>query len=120
MPVVAVLVGPELVVVDGPIGVVPVAVGVVGSSLAVVGVAVGVVPVAVGVMGSSLGVVGVAVGVVGVAVGVVAVVCDCAGKQQSSVESKLGNVVLSQPSLTHIRSPKQSASLSQSPCPIPH
>jgi len=124
VPVVAVLVGPVVGVAvgvgGGPVGVVPVVVGVVGSSLAVVGVAVGVVPVAVGVMGASLVVVGVAVGVVGVAVGVVAVVIAGDGKQQSSVESKLGKVILSQPSLTHIRSPKQSASLSQSPCPIPH
>ena len=122
-PLVAVLVGPELVVVGvavgvvgGPVGVVPVAVVVVGSSLAVVGVSVGVVPVAVGVMGASLVVVGVAVGVVGVAVGVVAVV----HAQQSSVESKVGKVALSQPSLTHIRLPKQSVSLSQSPWPSPH
>jgi hypothetical protein len=63
----------------------------------------------VGVVVGPVGVVGVAVGVVavvGVAVGVVAVVNT--GKQQSSVESKLGKVVLSQPSLTHTRSPKQS------------
>ena len=41
-------------------------------------------------------------------------------KQQSSVESKVGKVVLSQPSFTHTRSPKQSASVSQSPWPSPH
>ena len=42
------------------------------------------------------------------------------GKQQSSEESKLGKVVLSQPSGTQTRSPKQSLSLSQSPWPSPH
>jgi len=84
----------------------------------VVGGPVGVVGVAVGVVGSTVGVVAVAVGVVGVAVGVVAVVNT--GKQQSSEESKLGKVVLSQPFVTHTRSPKQSLSLSQSPWPSPH
>ena len=42
------------------------------------------------------------------------------GKQQSSEESKLGKVVLSQPSETQTRSPKQSLSVSQSPWPSPH
>jgi len=119
VPVVAVLGGPVGVavgvvavavgVVGGPVGVVPVPVGVVTPELVVVAVAVGVV-------GMIVGVVGVAVGVVGIAVGVVAVV----HAQQSSVESKVGKVALSQPSLTHIRLPKQSVSLSQSPWPSPH
>jgi len=119
VPVVAVLGGPVGVavgvvavavgVVGGPVGVVPVPVGVVTPELVVVAVAVGVV-------GMIVGVVGVAVGVVGIAVGVVEVV----HAQQSSVESKVGKVALSQPSLTHIRLPKQSVSLSQSPWPSPH
>jgi len=126
VPVVAVLGGPVGVavgvvavavgVVGGPVGVVPVAVGVVTPELVVVAVAVGVVGMTVGVVGVAVGVVGVAVGVVGIAVGVVAVV----HAQQSSVESKVGKVALSQPSLTHIRLPKQSVSLSQSPWPSPH
>ena len=54
-------------------------------------------------IGFSDGVVGVAVVVVCAAVGVTDVLGH---KQQSSEESKLGNVVLSQPSLTHIISPE--------------
>jgi len=115
---------PVVGVPGGPGGVVGVLVGVVAVAVCVVGVAVvvaggvvdcpvgvvavevGVVAVAVGVVVGPVGVVAVAVVVVGVAVCVVAVVNT--GKQQSSVESKLGKVFLSQPSLTHTSSPKQS------------
>jgi len=109
---------PVVAVLGGPVGVAVgvVAVGVVTPELVVVAVVVGVVGMTVGVVGVAVGVVGVAVGVVGIAVGVVAVV----HAQQSSVESKVGKVALSQPSLTHIRLPKQSVSLSQSPWPSPH
>jgi len=94
--------------------------GVPGGPDGVVGIEVGVVAVAVGVAGGPVGVVGVAVVVVGVAVGAVGVIDVMGHMQQSSEESKLGKVVLSQPSLTHTRSPKQSSSLSQSPWPSPH
>lgn len=80
----------------------------------------GVVGIEVGVVAVAVGVVGVAVVVVGVAVGAVGVIDVMGHMQQSSEESKLGKVVLSQPSLTHTRSPKQSSSLSQSPWPSPH
>ena len=57
--------------------------------------------------------------VVGV-VGGSGVVVGVGIKQQPSKESKLGKGVLSQPFVTHTRSPKQSLSLSQSPWPSPH
>ena len=62
---------------------------------------------------------GLVVGVVGGS-GVVVGVGLEGSKQQSSDESKLRKVVLSQPFVTHTRPPKQSLSLSQSPWPSPH
>ena len=64
----------------------------------------------------TVGVVVVAVVVVVVAVCVGMGVTDVGGgKQQSSEESKLGNVVLSQPSLTHISSPGVSVEKKNTP-----
>ena len=98
--------------------------------LGVVGIEVGVVGIDVGVVGGAVCVVVVAevavvvavVAIVAVVVAVVAVgVIDVLGHmQQSSEESKLGKVILSQASLTQTSSPKQSSSPSQSPWPSPH